>query len=112
MSLFISKSFGANAESCQRASGSSGVPVHEEGIEAMYGPSSPTLADLITWLTSELARIRDGINGHGTAIAGFEQWDHTHHVYLEALLPGLAELDAELCIQSGHVFVTVNRNDD
>lgn len=93
-----------------------GAPIHEEGIKHMYRPttlaSPPALADLMIRLTRELARIRDTIHGQGTAIAGFEHWEHPQQVYLEALLPGLEELDAELCIQSGHIFVTLNRTED
>ena len=64
-----------------------------------------TLTQLLSRLADQLAGIGDGIEPAGSSDPALARWADAEYVYLEADLPRGADLEADITVHDGKVFI-------
>lgn len=81
-------------------------------ISALSRPTveeGPSLPRILALLIDRLADLGDGVATAGTVDAAASQWDDDY-VYLEIQLPPRADLEADISIHDGKVFVRIHKS--
>jgi hypothetical protein len=69
----------------------------------------PDLAQLLSHLVDRLAEIGDGLEPARPSVPAISRWADSDYVYLETDLPVTDGPEADISIQSGHIFIRIAR---